>query len=323
MGQCKGCRAAIAFSQFPGRKKRIKRHIKPGDVFGRWTVLSEGGYVRRSERQLWCRCSCRDATVRLVSIKNLIARRKPSRSCGCWKRELDAAWGMAKVLKLTEADKSGRLTPIEPAGENKGHRLWRCLCDCGRYVNKKATDIRDKRVMSCGRLCLLGPIPRGSLPKKYRDAGARAQHKRYALKRGDAGPQATQIELDALLISQNNRCGFGFCRAEMTDVNREREHWESIASPVGHKTLPVNGIENALYACTACNRRKWRHNPHVWNMQQWAKRLVRDGNANSRVAEIAEMTVKQIIERYGIAARLVRRPLRPAQIRRLELHAAF
>jgi hypothetical protein len=68
-----------------GALRRICK-TNPGDVFGRWTVLSAGPMVGL-ERKWLCRCIC--GTEKLLSVNS--ARRGLSKSCGCLQRERWAA----------------------------------------------------------------------------------------------------------------------------------------------------------------------------------------------------------------------------------------
>jgi hypothetical protein len=61
--------------------------VKPGDQFGRWTVIGEPfsvpcGFVRLTFAVVECECGA----VQVVAQHKL--RQKKSRSCGCWRTEL-------------------------------------------------------------------------------------------------------------------------------------------------------------------------------------------------------------------------------------------
>lgn len=45
----------------------------------------------------------------------------------------------------------GRLEPQEKTGHDKqGSAIWKCLCDCGNYVEVSRANLRKGRVKSCG-----------------------------------------------------------------------------------------------------------------------------------------------------------------------------
>jgi hypothetical protein len=68
--------------------KRIE--VKPGDRYGRWSVLQELPDRRsptngRAQRMVECRCEC--GTIRALMLESLRQATAPSRSCGCIQRE--------------------------------------------------------------------------------------------------------------------------------------------------------------------------------------------------------------------------------------------
>lgn len=71
---------------------RAKIHIaKPGEVYGRWTVVSESDRMTRNgcRNHVYCKCKC--GTERVVSARELCLGK--SKSCGCWKRERSTKHG--------------------------------------------------------------------------------------------------------------------------------------------------------------------------------------------------------------------------------------
>lgn len=68
--------------------KRIE--VKPGDRYGRWSVLQELPDRRsptngRAQRMVECRCEC--GTMRALMLESLRKATEPSQSCGCIQRE--------------------------------------------------------------------------------------------------------------------------------------------------------------------------------------------------------------------------------------------
>lgn len=57
-------------------------------------------------------------------------------------------------LDLT-GNKYGRLIPLETVAErsNSGSVLWKCQCECGGFVNARASHLRSGAIKSCG--CLI------------------------------------------------------------------------------------------------------------------------------------------------------------------------
>lgn len=48
--------------------------------------------------------------------------------------------------------RSGRLLVVEASLSVRGHAMWRCLCDCGNYVDKKGSALGRGDSTSCGCL---------------------------------------------------------------------------------------------------------------------------------------------------------------------------
>lgn len=66
----------------------VKRTLKPGDVFGRLTVV---GYAERSK---W-RCECVCGSITVAHTSNLT--RGASKSCGCYRDEMSTTHGMSRT----------------------------------------------------------------------------------------------------------------------------------------------------------------------------------------------------------------------------------
>ena len=66
----------------------MRPEIKPGDKFGRWTVLER---VKSHDKSAWWKCRCECGIVRDVRATPL--KNGKSRSCGCLRSELKRASG--------------------------------------------------------------------------------------------------------------------------------------------------------------------------------------------------------------------------------------
>ena len=54
-----------------------------------------------------------------------------------------------KSIDLT-GKKYGRLTVIEQADQQNGHKRWKCRCECGKYVVVKGLHLKSGHTQSCG-----------------------------------------------------------------------------------------------------------------------------------------------------------------------------
>lgn len=63
-----------------------------------------------------------------------------------------------KPLLLSKGDRFGKLTVIEFVGDKrykgKGHRMWRCKCDCGKETIIIQHNLMSGNTQSCG--CMRG-----------------------------------------------------------------------------------------------------------------------------------------------------------------------
>lgn len=80
--------------------------VKPGDRFGRWTVISEAGRTIHQKRTFHCVCEC--GTKAVVVSGNL--KSGLSNSCGCLKREKAAMLAAERSFKHGAAVR-GQMTP--------------------------------------------------------------------------------------------------------------------------------------------------------------------------------------------------------------------
>lgn len=113
--------------------------IEPGDVFGQWTVLSRSGSSPHKKAVWLCRCSC--GTERTVLGVHLAGRKSTKCGrCGPFNRGL-----------IDETGKRyGLLSVVCRVGSGKLVK-WKCVCACGAESNVRSSDLRNGRVLSCGK----------------------------------------------------------------------------------------------------------------------------------------------------------------------------
>ncbi|CAN7498169.1 hypothetical protein [Mesorhizobium caraganae] len=108
---------------------RISTTIKPGDVFGRFTVIRQVENDLRNRPQQLCRCEC--GNERLVLNNSL--KTGNSRSCGCFARERAAA---------TQYRHGGKGTPL--------WRVWRGIRNrCENPTNSDFLHYGGRGIMVC------------------------------------------------------------------------------------------------------------------------------------------------------------------------------
>ena len=135
--------------------------ISPGDVFGRWTVVSAAPGSETGRRWL-CRCSC--GTEREVAERSL--RSGTSQSCGCLRRE--------RTEEALTHDLTGRtfgeLKVLHRSAEahSYGGTWWVCRCRCGELCHVPGTLLMTGRRTCCN----------GDVHRKY-DATADITGRRF------------------------------------------------------------------------------------------------------------------------------------------------
>lgn len=113
--------------------------VKPGDVFGRWTVLGRPFFTERHHflSQVVCRCSC--GTIAVVFQNALLHDR--SMSCGCFNRDCRTTHGMtrdgcrSRLYRCWEGMLSRCYCKTDP-----GYRLWgaRGITVCDEWMEADA-----------------------------------------------------------------------------------------------------------------------------------------------------------------------------------------
>lgn len=113
-----------------------------GERFGRLIVISRSSNDRFGRTHWICRCDCGIKVE--VSSNNL--RRRNTKSCGCYKRDVASNRYIVNLI----GKRFSRLIVIDRA-KNKGARVyWLCKCDCGNEVEVSSSNLRSGHVKSCG-----------------------------------------------------------------------------------------------------------------------------------------------------------------------------
>lgn len=135
--------------------RRYER-LKPGQVFGRLTVLEEAPAPTEytTYKGLWYRCRCQcgnEAVVRRVSLVG-----GGTKSCGCLRREHARNTALEKLsrVRIAPGQVFGRLTVIRETEERDFKNIvYEARCQCGNIKLVRGSLLKTGRVKSCG--CLL------------------------------------------------------------------------------------------------------------------------------------------------------------------------
>ena len=134
--------------------RRYER-LKPGQVFGRLTVLEESAPPTEytAYKGLWYRCRCQCGNTVVVRRDSLVSGN--TKSCGCLRR--DFVLERFKRVRIAPGQVFGRLTVLEEAPAPTEYTtytgLWyRCRCQCGNEAVVRRASLVGGRTKSCGCL---------------------------------------------------------------------------------------------------------------------------------------------------------------------------
>ena len=117
--------------------------IRPGDVFGKLTVIEDSGERVRGQVIWKCRCECGNE----IKLHTKLLRSGHWQSCGCDWREK----GIVQRQLISPGDVFGKLTVIEDSGERiRGQVVWKCRCECGNEITLHTKLLRSGHWQSCG-----------------------------------------------------------------------------------------------------------------------------------------------------------------------------
>jgi hypothetical protein len=119
-----------------------------GQKFGRLTVIKEDP-IRRNGKVCWfCQCDCENKTIKSIVGSDLI--NKKIISCGCYQKEKVKILGSKTKIDMANK-KIGKLTVIEDSGRRSNTEIiWKCICECGTITFVRGSDLRRKKILSCG-----------------------------------------------------------------------------------------------------------------------------------------------------------------------------
>ena len=121
-----------------------------GMKVNKWTVIRlEKIKCDNDGARIYAICECECGTVKPVLVKNLINNR--SKDCGCGRKKT-----IGKLFsKDLIGERFGKLLVVEDLEKRSktGHKLYRCICDCGNEIILQTNVLTTGHTSSCG--CLL------------------------------------------------------------------------------------------------------------------------------------------------------------------------
>lgn len=128
-----------------------------GKTFGEFTILDidkEHDSKKNHCNNYICRCSC--GKIKSVS-KTILNLNHPN--CGCKTFELMSK----KKIKNIEGLKFGKLTVLSRVKNINRRVAWECFCECGNKTIVLASNLVNKRTISCGCILSKGELIIGNI----------------------------------------------------------------------------------------------------------------------------------------------------------------
>ncbi len=114
-----------------------------GKRFGRLTVLKQMPRIHGKRLKWECKCDC--GNTKIVNGHEL--KDGTTQSCGCLHKE----FCFNLHFRDLKGQRFGKLVCLEHIGfNNYNHAIWKCLCDCGNYVETISPNLINGHTMSCG-----------------------------------------------------------------------------------------------------------------------------------------------------------------------------
>lgn len=205
-----------------------------GQTFGRLTAISLIG-SKVGVSAVWrCRCECGAE----VTKQSRDLRRGHAVSCGCFRPSNDLL-----------GHRFGRLLVVRRSEDRYSDKsvLWVCVCDCGKEIKKRSSDLKAGKKKSCG--CLISDVQRQRQTTHGLSRTIEYQRHMGAIKRArkinSDGARFTVQELEARLDALGRRCLY--CH---TGKYEQLDHVEPLSRGGRHV------LKNIVPACAKCNGSK-------------------------------------------------------------------
>lgn len=236
-----------------------------GQVFGRLTVVSFGGFDQKTLYPLWvCQCECGGEK----SCTPYTLRNGSVRSCGCLRgSSLQAPsefkHGPVQNLVDRRGERYGMLVVLDRARSGKKVNVaeWLCQCDCGVATVMSANSLRGG-AKSCG--CQKGSP--GRKRAKYRSKTPPGQSAKKGLLHDYVAAARNRGLVWGLSVDQFYALTKGDCHYCGQPPSRVRK-------PSGNGEYVFNGVdrvvntegylpENTVSCCDTCNHAKKNMSKH-------------------------------------------------------------
>ncbi|MBP3595898.1 MAG: hypothetical protein J6J60_00640 [Clostridia bacterium] len=157
-----------------GTFKEEDNSIYIGKKYGKLTILEVYRYGKYNFRK--CKCLCECGNVKEVDLTNL--KQGFTKSCGCIRKN--------EVYDILVGERFGKLIVVEELTKTKlSQSRYRCLCDCGNYIEVYGVNLIYNQTKSCG--CIHDVSCYGEKPFSTNKSGIRGvyysnAHKKWVAK---------------------------------------------------------------------------------------------------------------------------------------------
>ncbi len=133
-----------------------------GKTYGKLTIIEVSSNYRDEKR---CKCKCECGNQKEVSLNSLL--KGTTKSCGCIMKNIDYDNLIGRRF--------GNLVVIEQLAKSKlSQAKYRCLCDCGNYIEVYGSNLLYNQTKSCG--CIHKVSLYNTKPFSNNTSGVRGVH---------------------------------------------------------------------------------------------------------------------------------------------------
>jgi len=151
------------------------------------------------------------------------------------------------MVKFKKGKEYGRLKLIDDLGIVKGTRKFKCKCECGRVVSRRAYDVVNGHTESCGCLnkAIATQLAIDSRGRRRKSSKTELLYKRY---KAGASRRGFDFELNLTQFQSIVKKNCFYCgiipKSKLNGVDRVDNRQGYI-------------INNCVPACKVCNHSKW------------------------------------------------------------------